>query len=78
MMMERFLVLFVSLLITSLALGQLDTFSKGSGASLRMHEIYETTNWDLLEDLYLYHNAIRYFHEANGLKFNRTVSFDKR
>lgn len=75
MMMERFLVLSLVSLIT-LALGQLDTLSKGgSGGSLRMHEIYETTNWDLLEDLYLYHNAIRYFHETNGLRFNRTVSF---
>lgn len=48
----------------------------GEGSALRMHQIYETTSWDLLEDLYLYHNAIRYFHESSGLRFNRTVSLN--
>lgn len=44
-------------------------------SNLRMHQIYETTTWDLLEDMYLYHNAIRYYYDTKGLKFNRTVSF---
>ena len=44
------------------------------GESLRVNELFETTSWDLLEDMYLYHNAIRYYHGASSLKFNRTVS----
>lgn len=41
---------------------------------LKMNQIYETTNWDFLEDMFLYHNAIRYFHDVDELRFNRTVS----
>lgn len=44
-----------------------------AGTSLKLNDIYETTNWDLLEDLYLYHNAIRNFHEAPSLRFNHTL-----
>ena len=44
-----------------------------SKESIRLNGLYETTSWDFLEDMYLYHNAIRYFHGARSLKFNRTV-----
>ncbi|KAI1294153.1 hypothetical protein HDE_06170 [Halotydeus destructor] len=43
-------------------------------SNLRMHPLYETTSWDLLEEMYLYHYAIRYFHKAPGLRFNRTLT----
>lgn len=44
------------------------------GTGYKLNSIQETTSWDLLEDMYLYHNAIRFFHESRGIKFNRTVS----
>lgn len=48
---------------------------QGPSTGYKLNSIQETTSWDLLEDMYLYHNAIRFFHESRGIKFNRTVSF---
>lgn len=42
--------------------------------ALRLNSLQETTNWELLEDLFLYHNAIRFFHNSHSIQFNRTVS----
>ena len=78
MMMSTFSacsVLLSTLLVVSH--GQLSQPGSSSGGSLRLNSLQETTNWDLLEDLFLYHNAIRFFHNSRGIQFNRTVSFSQ-
>lgn len=52
----------------------LPTAATAAASSQRLHVVQEATNWDLLDDIYHYHNAIRSLHQSKSLRFNRTVS----
>jgi hypothetical protein len=44
-----------------------------SQTSLRVGDLQEITDWNWLEEMFEFHDAIRYYHEVPLLRMNRTV-----